>query len=158
MIRRHVAVWATTPTWRLLTLPAALLVATSIPLTVAVLAPRAIGGTWPALLGLAYLTTTALRPGSPSRPAPTVACVVPRAGGLRAAPVVTRGGAPTRPARGGVSPRSTPGRATIPPGAAVLPTKTAAAPGHHNSQGARFGTLRAPWGSVPNVPRQGGAT
>jgi hypothetical protein len=38
-----------------------------------------------------------------------------------------------------------------PPGAAVLPTKTAAAPGHHNSQGARFGTLRAPWG-VPNVP------
>jgi hypothetical protein len=45
-----------------------------------------------------------------------------------------------------------------PPGAAVLPTKTAAAPGHHNSQGARFGTLRAPWGSVPNVPRQGGAT
>jgi DNA (cytosine-5)-methyltransferase 1 len=39
-----------------------------------------------------------------------------------------------------------------PPGAAVLPTKTAAAPGHHNSQGARFGTLRAPWGSVPNVP------
>jgi DNA (cytosine-5)-methyltransferase 1 len=39
-----------------------------------------------------------------------------------------------------------------PPGAAVLPTKTAAAPGHHHSQGARFGTLRAPWGSVPNVP------
>jgi DNA (cytosine-5)-methyltransferase 1 len=46
-----------------------------------------------------------------------------------------------------------------PPGAAVPPTKTAAAPGHHHdSQGARFGTLRAPWGSVPNVPRQGGAT
>jgi DNA (cytosine-5)-methyltransferase 1 len=45
-----------------------------------------------------------------------------------------------------------------PPGAAVLPNQTAAAPGHHNSQGARFGTLRAPWGSVPNVPRQGGAT
>jgi hypothetical protein len=31
-------------------------------------------------------------------------------------------------------------------------TKTAAAPGHHHdSQGARFGTLRAPWG-YPNVP------
>jgi hypothetical protein len=56
------------------------------------------------------------------------------------------------------SPLSAPGRATIPPGAAVLPNTTAAAPGHHNSQGARFGTLRAPWGSVPNVPRQGGAT
>jgi hypothetical protein len=51
MIRRHVAV---------LTLPAALLVAAGMPLTVAVLAPRAIGETWPALLGLAHLTTTAL--------------------------------------------------------------------------------------------------
>jgi hypothetical protein len=57
-----------------------------------------------------------LRPGTPTRPAPTAPRVVPRAGGLRAAPVVTRGGAPTRPARGGVSPRSTPGRATIPGG------------------------------------------
>jgi hypothetical protein len=60
MIRRHVAVWATLPTWRLLTLPAALLVAAGMPLTVAVLNPRAVGGAWPALLGLAYLTTTAL--------------------------------------------------------------------------------------------------
>jgi hypothetical protein len=94
-----------------------------------------------------------LRPGTPTRPAPTVARVVPRAGGLRAAPVVTRGGAPTRPARGSDgSPPSAPGRAQHPPGAAVLPNQTAAAPGHHNSQGARFGTLRAPWGSVPNVP------
>jgi hypothetical protein len=82
----------------------------------------------------AALTTAALRPGTPTRPAPAVARVVPRAGGLRAAPVVTRGGAPTRPARGGVSPRFTPGRATIPPGAAVLPTKTAAAPGHHHEE------------------------
>jgi hypothetical protein len=158
MIRRHVAVWATTPLLRLLALPAALVAAAIPALTVTVLAPRAIGDTWPALLGLAFLTTTALRPGSPSRLAPAVARVVPRAGGLRAAPVVTRGGAPTRPARGHGYPLSRPGRATIPPGAAVLPTETAAAPGHHNSQGARFGTLRVPWGSVPNVPRQGGAT
>jgi hypothetical protein len=48
MIRRHVAVWA------------ALIIAAGMPLTVAVLDPRAIGDTWPALLGLAYLTTTAL--------------------------------------------------------------------------------------------------
>jgi hypothetical protein len=98
--------------------------------------------------------TTMLRPGTPTRPAPAVARGgTPRAGGLRAAPVVTRGGAPTRPARGHDYPLSRPGRAQYPPGAAVLPNQTAAAPGHHhNSQGARFGTLRAPWGSVPNVP------
>jgi hypothetical protein len=60
MIRRHVAVWATTPLLRMLALPAALLVAVGMPLAVAVLDPRAIGGTWPALLGVAYLTTTML--------------------------------------------------------------------------------------------------
>jgi hypothetical protein len=60
VIRRHVAVWATTPLLRMLALPAALLVAAGMPLAVAVLDPRAISGTWPALLGLAYLTTTML--------------------------------------------------------------------------------------------------
>jgi hypothetical protein len=112
VIRRHVAVWPATPTWRLLTLPAALLVATSMPLAVTVLAPRAIGDTWLGLLAVAYLTTTMLRPGSPSRPAPTVTWVVPRAGGLRAAPAFIRGGAPTRPARGHGHPLDRPGRAT----------------------------------------------
>jgi hypothetical protein len=48
MIRRHVAVWA------------ALIIAAGMPLTVTVLAPRVIGDTWLGLLGLAYLTTTAL--------------------------------------------------------------------------------------------------
>jgi hypothetical protein len=48
VIRRHVAVWA------------ALIIAAGMPLTVAALYPRAIGDTCPALLGLAYLTTTAL--------------------------------------------------------------------------------------------------
>jgi hypothetical protein len=114
MIRRHVAVWATTPALRMLALPAALLAAAIPALTVTVLAPRAIGEVWLGLLAVAFLTTTALRPGTPTRPAPTVARVVPRAGGLRAAPVVTRGGAPTRPARGpDGSPRPTLGRATI---------------------------------------------
>jgi hypothetical protein len=117
VIRRHVAVWATTPLLRLFALPAALVAAAIPALTVTVLAPRAIGDTWPALLGLAYLTTTMLRPGTPTRPAPTVARVVPRHGGLRAAPVVTRGGAPTRPARGHGHPLDRPGRATTRGGA-----------------------------------------